>query len=118
MAGKVPAFSASLVTVTGEGQQLNLAATGSTHTELEKNVGLLREIAQAAIQANNARVLQASAKLSETQDEIMGRAVRALCLTMGVDIPPEYARQPNGHDAQGGTQHADPAGAVHAPADS
>lgn len=107
MAASTPPFSASLVTLI-DGQQLSLAATGSTHTELAKNVGLIRGIAQDAVTAHNVRVLDAVEKVHEAQAEATARGIRAWCRVTGVDVPDEFRERPaaNGHDAQEGATHA------------
>ena len=109
MAGSVPAFSASLVTVLGDGQQLNLAATGSTANELAIRVGLLREMAQSAITAHNKRVLDAVDTVQEAQERATARGIRAWCHATGVPVPIAFRDDPpaNGHDAQEGATNAD-----------
>jgi hypothetical protein len=118
MAGH-PAFAGSLLTRIGEDQQLTLAVTASTPKELHARVVAAIEEARACIRGNNERVLSTAEKVEEAQDIATARAIRAFCRVAGVACPPEFREiQPNGHDAQGEDAHADPARAVHAPADS
>ena len=115
---KAPAFQASLLTTVGELQQLSIVVNADTAMALSARLGEAAHIAQQRLQVNNERVLKVAETVVEKQDEVLARAVRALCRTLGVAIPAEYAMKPNGLDAQEGAPDADPAGAVHAPADS
>ena len=118
MPAKTPVYSASLLTTVGELQQLSIIVNADSADVLAARLGQASGIAQQQLRINNERVLKVAETVVEKQDEVLARAVRALCRTLDVPIPAEYATKSNGLDAQEGAPDADPTGAVHAPADS
>lgn len=104
---KPPKFQASLQMRVGEDQMLTVAVTASTEQELSAGLVHADTVAREQLTRQNGRVLSAAAELSRTNSDLFSRAVRAICIAGGVEVPEEF-RQPdaNGHDAQEGGPHA------------